>query len=164
MAQFFRIEKVLTQLPTPLLCMSKAARSPPSAAPSTSPGPSASEASTTSLISLSLMHSSISRACPVSGTYPTCRMAWRLNTAWMRSGQPACRAEWTCCSTSHFATRFSRAGRGIFPVSPTQARCPVPIASGLRYVDALRPYKSQMPWREWGVRAFFTTPPAHRGG
>ena len=68
MAQFFRIENVLMQLPTPLDCISRAARSPPNAAPSTSPGPSASEVNTTSVISLSCWQRSIRRACPVSGT------------------------------------------------------------------------------------------------
>src|SRR5262245_41082163 len=35
----------------------------------------------------------------------------------MRSGQPVCLAEWTCCSTSHFAKCLSRPGRRMFPVS-----------------------------------------------
>ncbi len=32
-----------------------------------------------------------------------------LHTAWMRSGHPACAAEWVCCSTCHSAKAFPRA-------------------------------------------------------
>ena len=60
--QFFNSEKVLMQLPTPLLCISSAARSPPSQAPAAMPMPSSSVASGIERISLSSVHISIRRA------------------------------------------------------------------------------------------------------
>jgi len=61
-------ENMLMQLPTPLDCMSSAARWPPSAAPATRPTPSSSVVSTTSTICGSPWHSVMSWLCPASGT------------------------------------------------------------------------------------------------
>ena len=57
--QFFNSEKALMQLPTPLLCISSAARSPPSQAPAAMPMPSSSVARGMERMSLSSVHISI---------------------------------------------------------------------------------------------------------
>jgi hypothetical protein len=61
-------DSMLTQLPTPLDCISSAERSPPSQAPAASATPSSSVVSTTSRICGSARQRSISRAWPASGT------------------------------------------------------------------------------------------------
>ena len=66
--QVFVSDSMLMQLPTPLDCISSAPRWPPSQAPASSATPSSSVVSGTARISGSSWHSSISRACPASGT------------------------------------------------------------------------------------------------
>ena len=61
-------DSMLMQLPSPLDCISSAARSPPSQAPAASATPSSSVVSTTSRISGSARQRSISREWPASGT------------------------------------------------------------------------------------------------
>jgi hypothetical protein len=61
-------DNMLMQLPSPLDCISSAARSPPSQAPAASATPSSSVVSTTSRMSGSARQRSISRECPASGT------------------------------------------------------------------------------------------------
>src|SRR5215475_5030055 len=54
----------------------------------------------------------------------------------MRSGQPVCLAEWTCCSTSHFAKCLSHPGRRMFPVSPGRSMA-LSFASSVMAHDTL---------------------------
>jgi hypothetical protein len=61
-------ENMFTQLPTPLLCISSTARSPPSQAPLTTPTPSSSVVSTTSRISGSALARRMTCEWPASGT------------------------------------------------------------------------------------------------
>src|SRR6516164_4712715 len=80
-------DSVLMQLPTPLLCISRTPRSPPSQAPAKMPMPSSSVVSTVGFISLAAWHNSISRACPESGTYVTWRTSNARNFSKIRLGQ-----------------------------------------------------------------------------
>jgi hypothetical protein len=66
--QVLASDSMLTQLPSPLDCISSAERSPPSQAPAASATPSSSVVSTTSRICGSARQRSISRAWPASGT------------------------------------------------------------------------------------------------
>src|SRR5712671_1097512 len=59
-------ENMLMQLPTPLLCIRSAARSPPSVAPATNPTPSSSVVRTTSMMSESSLQRWIRRLWPAS--------------------------------------------------------------------------------------------------
>jgi hypothetical protein len=61
-------DSMLTQLPTPLDCISSAARWPPSQAPAASATPSSSVVSDTSRMPASARQRAISRAWPASGT------------------------------------------------------------------------------------------------
>jgi hypothetical protein len=61
-------ESMLTQLPTPLLCIRRTPRSPPSHAPASSATPSSSVVSGTLRMPASPPQSMIRRACPASGT------------------------------------------------------------------------------------------------
>src|SRR5262245_57436058 len=74
----FTSESVLMQLPTPLLCMRRTPRSPPSQAPAKMPIPSSSVVRTVGSIPSVAWHNSISCAWPASGTYATWRTSnWR---------------------------------------------------------------------------------------
>src|SRR5262249_28917106 len=74
----FTSESVLMQLPTPLLCMRRTPRSPPSQAPAKMPIPSSSVVRTVGSIPSVAWHNSISYAWPASGTYATWRTSnWR---------------------------------------------------------------------------------------
>src|SRR5262245_3972244 len=80
------VPSVLMMLPTPLDCMSRTLRSPPSHAPATRPMPSSSVLSTTARIESSAWHSSIRRLWPPSGTYPTRRIFAATSSRWIASG------------------------------------------------------------------------------
>ena len=86
-AQFRSSENVLMQLPTPLDCISSAARSPPSVAPSARPAPSASRGQhhIDDLVVLTAQRDQPRE--PVIRDVADLADAVRLNTAWMRSGQ-----------------------------------------------------------------------------
>src|SRR5690606_12169033 len=83
-------ENMLTQLPTPLLCISSTALCPPSQAPQLSATPSSSVVSATSIMSGSACAFLITSACPASGTYETCLTCARLSSSKMAACHCGC--------------------------------------------------------------------------
>ncbi len=72
-------DSMLTQLPTPELCISNTPLAPPIQAPTSMATPSSSVVSVTTCRALSARQRRISRACPASGTKATRLMPWAFN-------------------------------------------------------------------------------------